>query len=56
MSPKQLEHLVDSVTDYVMDWCAPSKMSPAEATDFLEQIRDYCQLTIDALKEDMENE
>lgn len=46
---QRAEQLAD---DYLMDLCAPGKMSPVEAVDFLGRVIERCGSAIEALKEE----
>jgi hypothetical protein len=52
--PRSINQVVNKADETIMDLCAPEKMTPAEAKDFLEQVIERCHSAIEALIEENE--
>lgn len=50
------DDLVDRAVEAVEKLCEPGKMSKAEAVDFLEDVISRLESSVEALKEEIENE
>lgn len=61
MKPKplteaQLQEVVEAVMDEIDEPCAPARMTKAQAKDYYERLIDRCQIAVEALEQEMENE